>query len=137
MSDLFDRLQNEMDIRAKEDGITALDLTELPTPLRRIMRKMLRALELSREEIAEIFNELPSDEQKEVKDLPEALNILTKQGWLIELGEGEKTRYKANLRRKRGSELAADIFNKLDERISERQSKDFPKFTPKEPEEDD
>jgi hypothetical protein len=128
MSDLFDRLQNELDIRAKEDGITALDLTELPTPLRKIMRKMLRALELNRQEIAEIFSDLPTEEQKEVKDLADALNILTKQGWLIELGEGDNVSYKANLRRKRGSELAADIFNKLDERISERKAKDFPKF---------
>ena len=128
MSDLFDRLQNELDIRAKEDGITALDLTELPTPLRKIMRKMLRALELNKQEIAQIFSELPPEEQKEVKDLPDAINILTKQGWLIELGEGENIRYKANLRRKRGSGLAADIFNKLDERLSERKTKDYPSF---------
>jgi hypothetical protein len=136
MSDLFDRLQNELDIRAKEDGITALDLTELPTPLRKIMRKMLRALELDKQEIAKIFNELPAEEQKEVKDLPDAINILSKQGWLIELGEGENVRYKPNLRRKRGSELAADIFNKLDDRITERKAKDFPSFTPKEPEDE-
>lgn len=130
MSDLFDRLQNELDIRAKEDGITALDLTELPTPLRKIMRKMLRALELNKPQIAEIFSELPAEEQKEVKDLDEALNILTKQNWLIEMGQGDQVSYKANLRRKRGSALAADIFNKLDERLSERQSKDYPKFDP-------
>ena len=137
MSDLFDRLQNEMDIRSKEDGITALDLTELPTPLRRIMRKMLRALELNQEEIAKIFSELPAEEQKEVKNLDEALEILTTQGWLIRLGEGDKTLYKANLRRKRGSELAADIFDKLDERISERKSQDFPKFSAPESDEEE
>jgi DNA-binding transcriptional ArsR family regulator len=136
MSDLFDRLQNELDIRAKEDGITALDLTELPTPLRKIMRKMLRALELNKQEIAQILSELPQEEQKEVKNLAEALDILTKQGWLIELGEGESVRYKANLRRKRGSELAADIFNKLDERLSERQSKEYPKFGQQEKEDE-
>lgn len=124
MSDLFDRLQNELDIRAKEGGITPLDLAELPTPLRKIMRKMLRAIELGKEEIAKIFNELPSAEQSEVKDLDEALKILTKQGWLIALGEPAKPRYKVNLRRKRGSDLAADIFNKLEDRLSDRDTQD-------------
>ena len=124
MSDLFDRLQNELDIRAKEDGITPLDLAELPTPLRRIMRKMLREIELDKNAIAKIFDELPAEERKEVKNLNNALKILTKQGWLIALGERGNTRYKVNLRRKRGSELAADIFNKLDERLSQRQEQD-------------
>jgi hypothetical protein len=127
MSDLFDRLQNEMDIRAKEGGITPLDLAELPTPLRRIMRKMLRAVKLDKNEIAKIYNDLPAEERKEVKNLDDALKILTKQGWLIALGEGSNMRYKVNLRRKRGSELAADIFNKLDERLSQRQEQDSEK----------
>jgi hypothetical protein len=121
MSDLFDRLQNELDIRAKEDGITPLDLAELPTPLRRIMRKMLRAIELDKNEIGQIFNDLPAEERNEVKNLDDVLQILTKQGWLIALGESGNRRYKVNLRRKRGSELAADIFNKLDERLSQKQ----------------
>ena len=127
MSDLFDRLQNELDIRAKEDGITPLDLAELPTPLRRIMRKMLRAIELDKNEIGQIFNDLPAEERKEVKNLDDALKILTKQGWLIALGDGGNRRYKVNLRRKRGSELAADIFNKLDERLSQRQEEESEK----------
>lgn len=127
MSDLFDRLQNELDIRAKEDGITPLDLAELPTPLRRIMRKMLRAIELDKNEIGMIFNDLPAEERNEVKNLDDALKILTKQGWLISLGESDNTRYKVNLRRKRGSELAADIFNKLDEQLSQRQEEESKK----------
>jgi hypothetical protein len=127
MSDLFDRLQNELDIRAKEDGITPLDLAELPTSLRRIMRKMLRAIELDKNEIGKIFNDLPAEEQNEVKNLDDALQILTKQGWLIALGESDNMRYKVNLRRKRGSELAADIFNKLDERLSQRQEEESKK----------
>ena len=122
MSDLFNKLQNELDILQKEDGVTPLDLAELPTPLRRIMRKILRALELDHEAIAKIFNELPEEERKEVKDLDAALQILSKQGWVIVLGEEGKRRYKVNLRRKRGSELSADIFNKLDDRLSERKT---------------
>ncbi|MEN8241854.1 MAG: hypothetical protein ABFS17_08030 [Chloroflexota bacterium] len=122
MSDLFNKLQNELDILQKEDGVTPLDLADLPTPLRRIMRKMLRALELDHDAVAKIFNELPEEERKEVKDLDAALKILSKQGWVIVLGEEGKQRYKVNLRRKRGSNLAADIFNKLDDRLSERKT---------------
>jgi hypothetical protein len=125
MSDLFDRLQNELDILQKEDGVTPLDLAELPTPLRRIMRKMLRAIELEHDAVAKIFEDLPEEERTEVKNLDAALKILSKQGWLIVLGEEDNRRYKVNLRRKRGSELAADIFNKLDDRLSERKPPDI------------
>ncbi len=120
MSGLFDRLQNELDIREKQGGITALDLAELPTPLRKMMRAMLRELQMTRAEIAKVVSELPEDERKEIKDLNSALITLTKQGWLIALGEGDNLTYKVNLQRKRGSQLASSIFNKLEERIDER-----------------
>jgi len=120
MSGLFDKLQNELDIREKKGGITPLDLAELPTPLRKMMRTMLRKLELSKSEIAKVLDDLPAEDRKEVKDLDSALKILIKQGWLISLGEDENQRYKVNLRRKQGSTLAASIFDKLEERMEER-----------------
>ena len=126
MSGLFDKLQNELDIREKQGGITALDLAELPVPLRKIMRTMLRQLEMPKSEIAEIFRAIPEKERKEVKDLDAALNTLTKQGWLIAFGKGDDQKFKVNLRRKKGSSLAASIFDKLEERMDEQSKKDKP-----------
>lgn len=120
MSSLFDKLQNELDIREKQGGITALDLTELPAPLRKVMRTMLRKIELSKPEIAELFDAIPEDERKDIKNLDSALKTLTKQGWLIAFGKDESERYKVNLRRKKGSALAASIFDKLEERMEEQ-----------------
>lgn len=124
MSGLFDKLQNELDIREKKGGITALDLAELPAPLRKMMRTMLRKLELSKTEIAKVLDDLPEEDRKEVKDLDSALKTLIKQGWLISFGEEENQRYKVNLRRKQGSSLAASIFDKLEERMEQKNQDD-------------
>lgn len=124
MSGLFDKLQNELDIREEKGGITALDLAELPAPLRKMMRTMLRKLELSKTEIAKVLDDLPEEDRKEVKDLDSALKTLIKQGWLISFGEEENQRYKVNLRRKQGSSLAASIFDKLEERMEQKNQDD-------------
>jgi hypothetical protein len=120
MSGLFDKLQNELDIREKKGGITPLDLAELPAPLRKMMRTLLRKVELSKTEVAKVLEDLPADDRKEIKNLDSALKTLIKQGWLISFGEGDNQRYKVNLRRKQGSTLAASIFDKLEERMEER-----------------
>lgn len=124
MSGLFDKLQNELDIREKQGGITALDLADLPAPLRKIMRTMLRQLEMPRSEIAKLFEEIPAQERSEIKDLDAALKTLTTQGWLIAFGTGDDQRYKVNLRRKKGSTLASGIFDKLEERMQGKNKKD-------------
>ena len=124
MSGLFDKLQNELDIREKKGGITPLDLAELPAPLRKMMRTMLRKVELSKTEVAKVLEDLPPEDRKEIKNLDSALKTLIKQGWLISFGEGNSQRYRVNLRRKQGSTLAASIFDKLEERMEKRNQED-------------
>lgn len=120
MSGLFDRLQNELDDKEDEGGITALDLVDLPKPLRKLMRLMLREVELSRSALSEAVQKMKEEDRLSDQDLSSSIKALVQQNWLIETGEGDKRRYRVNLRRKKGSELAASIWNKLDERIEER-----------------
>src|SRR5512140_3458431 len=103
MSGVFDRLQKEIENKGNEGGITALDLADLPPTLRKIMRLMLRELQLSYPQLTEASAALPEDQQLSSKDLDEALDTLTVQGWLTRIGQGEKAIYKVNLRRKAGS----------------------------------
>ena len=124
MSSLFDKLQNEIDIREKKGGVTALDLAELPVPLRKIMRSMLRKIELSKTDIANIFEDIPEKDRSEIKDLNAAIKTLTKQGWLIAFGQGDDQTFKVNLRRKKGSTLASSIFDKLEERMEGKEKED-------------
>jgi predicted transcriptional regulator len=123
MSGIFDRLQKRLEIESQEDGISPLDLAALPPLLRKIMRYMLREYELLYSEILEWVEGLPEAERPSIVDLDAALQILTKQFWLIRRGEGQRVRYQANLRRKAGSKLAQGVWNVLDAKIASRAAK--------------
>ncbi len=117
MPGVFDRLQKEIENKGNEGGITALDLADLPPTLRKIMRLMLRELQLNYPQLIEAVAALPEKERLAAKDLDAALEALSTQGWLIRIGQGEKAIYKVNLRRKAGSKLASGVWNTLDEKL--------------------
>jgi hypothetical protein len=119
MSGIFDRLQKKMDVEAQNEGISPLDLAALPPLLRKIMRYMLREYELLYTEICQWAAELPEAERPSQVELDQALEVLSKQFWLIKRGEGARVRYQANLRRKAGSKLAQGVWNVLDNKIAE------------------
>jgi len=120
MPGIFDRLQKEIENKQGEGGITALDLADLSPTLRKIMRLMLRELQLGYPEITEAIASLPAPERIPSKELDESLDVLTRQGWLIRIGDGRKAIYKVNLRRKSGSTLAGGIWNTLDEKLKDK-----------------
>ncbi len=117
MPGLFDRLQKEIENKQGEGGITALDLADLPPALRKIMRLMLRELELNYPQLKEAIASLPDAERLPMNEVDEALDVLTRQAWLIRIGAGEKAIYKVNLRRKAGSTVASGIWNTLDSKL--------------------
>lgn len=117
MPGVFDRLQRQIEDKKQEGGITALDLADLPPALRKIMRLMLRQLEMTYPQLVEAMANMPEAEKLSQKDLDEALNTLSQQFWLMRFGEGERATYKVNLRRKAGSSLAGNIWANLDSKI--------------------
>lgn len=117
MPGIFDRLQKEIENKQGEGGITALDLADLPPALRKIMRLMLRELQLSYPQLTEAIASLPDAERLPIKELDEALEVLTRQAWLIRIGAGDKAIYKVNMRRKAGSTVASGIWNTLDSKL--------------------
>ena len=123
MGSLFDKLQNELDDREEEGGITALDLVDLPPPLRKLMRILLREVEASRSDLEKKVQEMTEADRLSDKELGKSLDVLVQQSWLIALGEGKNIRYRVNLRRKKGSDLASSIWNSLEGRIEERAKK--------------
>ena len=122
MAGVFDRLQKQIDDKRKEGGITVLDLADLPPALRKIMRLMLRQLQMGYPQLCEVMEQLPENERLTRANLDEVLKTLVDQAWLIQLGEGERAIYKVNLRRKAGSNLSESIWQSLDARM-----KDSPK----------
>ena len=117
MPGVFDRLDKEIKDKQKEGGITPLDLVELPPALRKIMRLMLRELQMNYPRLCEVMDAMPESERLSRDELQEALTTLTQQQWLNRIGEGEKAIYKVNLRRREGSKLAAGIWSALDAKL--------------------
>lgn len=120
MAGVFDRLQKQINDKQKEGGITALDLADLPPALRKIMRLMLRQLQMNYPQLCEAMDGMPENERLSRADLDDALATLSKQAWLIQIGNGERAIYKVNLRRKSGSTLASGIWQSLDAKLKDK-----------------
>lgn len=119
MAGVFDRLQKKIDDKRKENGITVLDLADLPPALRKIMKLMLRQLQMNYIQLREAVEQMPEDERLTRAQLDEALNKLAEQAWLIQIGQGERAIYKVNLRRKAGSKLGESIWQNLDAKLKD------------------
>ena len=117
MAGVFERLQKQIDDKRKEGGITILDLADLPPTLRKIMRLMLRQIQMNYTQLFEAIEQLPEDERLSRAELNEALKKLTDQAWLIQTGKGKRALYKVNLRRKAGSQLSETIWQNLDSKL--------------------
>jgi len=124
MSGVFDRLQKEIEDKQKDGGITPLDMVDLPPALRKIMRVMLRRVQMSYPELTEAMKSVPEKERLSNDELEEAITALVEQSWLMKLGEGERAIYKVNLRRKSGSTLASGIWQALDSKLKEPPGED-------------
>ena len=123
---VFDRLQKALDVQKQEEGISAGDIAELPPALRRIMRMMLREVEMTYKAICDVVDAAPAADRLSRADLDGALKTLTAQNWLICRGEGERLNYTVNLRRKAGSQLGMNFWNALDAKIEESKKKNPP-----------
>ena len=120
MPGVFDRLNKEIQDKQQEGGITPLDLAGLPPALRKIMRLMLRELQMTHPRLCEAMDSMPEAERLTRDELQAALSALTQQFWLIRIGEGEKAIYKVNLRRRQGSTLASGIWSSLDSKLKDK-----------------
>ncbi len=118
MPNIYDDLKKKLEVDKKNEGISAIDIADLPANLRKVMRIMLREVEISLPDLKSKIANLPERSQISSEDLDQALVELTRQGWLIKRGLVGKITYQVNLRRKTGSELANSIWSKLEERIS-------------------
>jgi hypothetical protein len=119
MGGVFDQLHSQIGGQGEDQGLTLLDLAELSPPLRKLMRLMLREVEMPYSELCEAVQEMPAEDRLSQEELDEALDTLTEQRWLIRLGE-ETITYEVNLRRKAGSTLAKSIWANLDAKIEEQ-----------------
>jgi len=126
MSSVFDRLQHQLDIQKREHGISALELADLPSNLRRIMRLMLREVVIKYNDLVKAVDAMPEANRLSHSELDAALSTLVEQNWLLRTGTGEFVSFRVNLRRKAGSALNKDIWAALETRIGTKKP-DTPK----------
>ena len=120
MSGVFDRLSSRLggdDDSSK--GPSPIELASLPTVQRAIMRTLLRELEMTDDALRASLQEMPEDKRPSETDVDEAIKELTRDGWVIKMGEGKVITYKANFRRKAPSTLAKSIWSALDSKIED------------------
>ena len=115
MSGVFDNLNDRIGGQDDDKGISPLDLAGLPPAQRQLMRFMVREVEMGYKALVEMAGDKWEMSREE---LDSALDELTRDSWLIRLGE-ENITYEANLRRKSGSMLAKSIWAGLDAKIEE------------------
>ena len=115
---IFDRLKQRLDIQKREQGISALEIADLPPNLRKIMRMMLREVVMKHSELVAAVAAMPPANRMSQEELDAALDKLVEQNWLVRYGTGELMSFKVNLRRRAGSQLGQDIWSVLGNRIA-------------------
>lgn len=121
MAGVFDKLHGEIGGEEDEGGLSILDLADLPGEQRKLMRLMLREVELTEDELREAVADWPEEDRLSDEALDQVLDELSSNLWLIRMGE-EQVTYRANLRRRAGSQLAKSIWGNLDAKIAETSS---------------
>jgi len=120
MPSLYDRVTDKIGDE-KTEGITPLDIADLPDPLRQVMFSLLRDPNANGEGVL-----LDALQKKlgTLEDLPGILAKLVANGWLVPLGEAPNVRYRLNLKRRRGTVSGIGMWGNLLNRLSDDPAKD-------------
>ena len=109
---MFNRIQNEIEAREKQEGISPADLLELSPPLRRLMSHITREGEMTVATAAEHLGE-PLAETRRM------LDGLVEKGYLEREKRKEDWVYRTRFARKRGRDIPVGIWSALEQRTKE------------------
>ncbi len=112
MAGLFDRLQEEIDTREQQAGISPVDLLDLPPALATVIKKIIRKNGMKLAEIAAALNQNPEETQK-------ALDELVEKGYIRRIEVQKNIWYKAFFRRKADRATGHSFWSALDDIVEE------------------
>lgn len=117
MTGLFNRLQDEIDARDKNEGLSPIDLLDMPEALAAVINQIIRKNGMKLEDIAEELEQSPKETQVQLDELVE-------KGYVrrVEVGEDELW-YKAQFGRKADKALSMSIWSALDGVVEEDEGK--------------
>lgn len=109
MGSLFDRLQDEIDSRETQEGISPADLLDMPDGLAAVVKQIVRRNGMKLSEVAELLDESPEAAQKMLDDL-------VAKGYVRQIEVKDEMWYKAHFGRRR-SRLSSDFWSALDDAV--------------------
>ena len=104
---LFDRLQDELDARGRQEGLSPIDLLDLPPGLAAIAKKIVRRNGMSLADIAQEMNQTPEESQA-------VLDELVAKGLVRRVEVSGEVWYKAFFARKADKKLSTGVWTALD-----------------------
>ncbi len=108
MSNLFDRLQDEIDSHNKQDGISPIDLLDMPDAIAKIVKKMVRRNGLKLEEIAE-------EVDQPIEEIQKTLDDLVAKGLVRKVEVKKEIWYKARFAQKKNRTISSSFWAALDD----------------------
>lgn len=113
MTSIFDRLSQHID-SDNSSGISAFDLTDLPTEQKRIMLSLLRN---QGDEPEGMSRQMLQDKlEGSLDNFDGLLHVLTQNGWIVMLGEPPNIRYRVRFRTRRSQQTAYTLWSILFDR---------------------
>jgi hypothetical protein len=107
---IFDRVEGELDARAKSPGLSMADLLTLPEPQGGLLKWMIRQGQVS---FAEVVTFLGQDEEQTRSVLAE----LIEAAFVREIEMHGATHYRVRLAPKRGRALPANLWQALSDKV--------------------
>jgi len=108
-----DWLRSQSENKKRESGVSVLDLAKLPPNQRKIMRVLLRKIEMTHPDLCETVEGMPEADRMSVDELDKALVELGKQGWLTRKDDQDVV-YRVSFHRKTTSKLSQNIWSALE-----------------------
>ena len=96
------------------DGLSLLDLSDLPAAWRTIMRLLMREQPLSYAALAAAAASLPDSQRLQGAPFDEALTELTHQGYLVQQIVDGSRQFTAKIARKSGRGLSCGVWDALE-----------------------
>ncbi len=108
MSDLFNRLQDEINAQEQPGGLSPIDLLDLPDELSQIIRKIIRRNGMKLADVAEALAVSPDEARQ-------TLESLVEKGFVRRVEVKNDIWYKARFAQKRSRTVSSSLWQALDE----------------------
>ncbi len=108
---MFGRLQDQLEARERVEGISLMDILNLPDPLRALLNWMMRAGETGLQDITAHLEQ----EEEQAKRL---LAGLVDKGLVLEGGTQDRPRYRVRFNSKQSRGVSPNLWKALDDKTN-------------------